>query len=80
MNSQEKRIKIQQDAEKPIERAVLEAHIIEISKSMNKLLESGLNRKAVIVLIADSTKQGKREIEYVLNSLEQLSEDYCTRR
>ncbi len=59
-----------------IERPILAQAIVDLSAAAEKLLASGLNRKAIIVLLHDATKQGKREIEYVLNALESLAHDY----
>jgi hypothetical protein len=47
-----------------------------ISASMNQLSRSGLNRRAVIALIADHSKLGKSTIEVVLNNLDILAERY----
>lgn len=59
-----------------ISREVLAQTIVDISTSMKRLLSSGLNRKAIIILIHDQSRIGKREIELVLNNLEALAEDY----
>jgi hypothetical protein len=64
------------DHDTPIHKDVLAMAIIDLSDAMTRLSKSGLNRKAIITLLHDSTKQGKREIEYVLNAIEQLVEDY----
>lgn len=52
--------------------------LLNISAAFQKLLASGLNRKAIVILIHDQSKVNKREIELVLNNLEQLKEDYTT--
>lgn len=59
-----------------ISREVLAQTIVDISTSMKRLLASGLNRKAIIILIHDQSRIGKREIELVLNNLDALAEDY----
>lgn len=68
--------KIKQDAEAPVEQEVLAAAIVQISDSVKKLYASGLNKRAVVALIADDTKLGKKTIETVLNSLSDLRKSY----
>lgn len=55
---------------------VLSQAIIEISLSLNRLLASGLNRRAIVALVHDQSKLPKKSIELVLNNLESLAEDY----
>lgn len=74
-----------QSQEKPIERNVLAQAIVDISKSMKKLLASGLNRDAIIVLVharvkptfTNGPKPNRGEIEAVFNALAQLEKDFC---
>lgn len=51
----------------------------KIEKSMKELNESGLNRKAIVVLLADSTGVSRRDINAVLNGLETLGQEYLER-
>lgn len=61
------------------ERPALLAHTIEQAcDALRKLLNSGLNRKAIIILVADDTRVGRQEINLVLQSLENLSKTYCS--
>jgi hypothetical protein len=71
-----KPVKIVQDETAPVEREVLAQDIVSISKSFDKLLRSGLNKRAIIVLIAYDTKLGIGQIENVLGSLESLAKNY----
>ena len=50
--------------------------VVAISKAMKRLTKSGLNRKAVVVLIADDTKLPRRDINAVLDSIDTLAEVY----
>jgi hypothetical protein len=68
--------KIVQDDEKPVEKEVLATAIVQISEAVQKLYKSGLNRRAVVALIADDTKFGKGTIETVLDSIQDLSKTY----
>ncbi len=61
------------------ERHLILAKVIEdVSLAMKKLLASGLNRRAVEVLVRDSAQGvGLSEIKLVLDALEGLKERYC---
>jgi hypothetical protein len=47
-----------------------------IEAAMTTIVESGLNRRALVTLIHDDCKVGKRDISKVLDSLEQLGVTY----
>lgn len=64
------------DPTQPITKEILATSIIQISDAVKKLYDSGLNRHAVVALIADDTKMGKRTIEIVLDSLLELRKTY----
>ena len=73
-------MKVKQQDENPIEHEVLAQSIVSISASFKKLLKSGLNRKAIVVLIAHDAKMGHGQIESVLRSLDRLAEEYTDAR
>ena len=52
--------------------------IRSISRSARKLTKSGLNRRAMVVLLADATKLPRRDIESVLDSLDELADRYTS--
>lgn len=58
----------------------LAAAVTKISESMTVLLKSGLNRKAIVVLLYDYTKVPKRDIDLVLNGLERLKGYYTQQK
>jgi hypothetical protein len=62
--------------EQPITKEILATAIVEISDAVQKLYKSGLNRRAVVALVADDTKLGKGTIETVLDSLLDLRKTY----
>ena len=62
------------DPEPDIE--TLAANIKAISASMQKLLKSGLNRKAIEILLVHETRLGRGTIQSVLNSLDDLAKKY----
>lgn len=70
-------ITVEQDPDAPVEKPVLAQAIVDISRAMNRLSDSGLNRRAIVALVYDSTKLPKGTIEIVLNSLDRLARDYC---
>lgn len=47
-----------------------------VSAGLDKLFATGLNRRAIIVLLDDSTGVGKRNIEKVLDGLSTLAKDF----
>lgn len=51
--------------------------IRKLSEGIDRLLKSGLNRNAVVVLLRDATGVGKRDIMEVLDALASLSKRYC---
>jgi hypothetical protein len=63
---------------KEINPEALAAQLAAISDSMRRLLASGLNRKAVIILLHYTSKVPQRDIEYVLNSMDVLKQRYTT--
>jgi hypothetical protein len=48
----------------------------KIEKGMKELNSAGLNRKAIVVLLAESTGVARRDINAVLNGLESLGAEY----
>lgn len=50
--------------------------IHEISSAVERLLASGLNRDAVVILLSYSTGLGQRKICTVLDALEDLANKY----
>jgi len=60
----------------PLTKEVLATAIVQISDSVKRLYDSGLNRHAVVALVADDTRLGKKTIETVLDSLLDLRKTY----
>lgn len=50
--------------------------IVTIKKAMEELMKSGLNKRAIIVLIQDRTKLSKEHIEKTLDALCHLEKWY----
>lgn len=70
-------IKIKKNEAKPESTEILAEAIVRIGEAASKLSASGLNRKAIVVLIHDETKISKRDIIIVLDSLTRLEGWYC---
>jgi hypothetical protein len=71
------KIKIEQDPEKPVEKSILAQEILKISRAVQSLQASGLNRKAIVVLLAHSTHFGHGDVKIFLEALADLERDYC---
>jgi hypothetical protein len=52
--------------------------IRDIAKAMKQLEASGLKRRTIVTLLADSTCLGKREINNVLDSLRDMEKEWCS--
>ena len=70
-------IKVIKNSEKPESTEILAEAIIRIGESFERLVKSGLNETAIIVLICDATKLPKRDVKLVLTSLRKLRGWYC---
>lgn len=56
---------------------ILAEAIVRIGEAAEKLNASGLNRKAIVLLLHDATKVGKKDIETILDALPRLRGWYC---
>lgn len=70
------RVAVVQDPEEVVSKEVLAKAICDLSDGVNKLLLNGLNEKAVVVLLRDSTGCSKGTIKRVLQAMAQLRTDY----
>lgn len=68
---------IEQDPKSPVSRPILAQAITDISNAFVALRKSGLNRKAIVVLVAHSSQQRQYVVESVLDALEQLKKNYA---
>lgn len=71
------KIKIVKNEEHPEPTEILAEAVIRIGENFEKLQKSGLNKRAIIVLVHDYTKISKRDIETVLDCLPKLKGWYC---
>lgn len=76
---QEIRTVIKENQEpQPIE--VLESSIVEIAKAMKVINSTRLTRRSLVALLHDNSKLPKRDIEIVLNNLDQLEELFLKKK
>ncbi len=68
---------VQQNPDEIVERNVLAKAIVDISKSFNRLSASGLNERAIVCLVHDSSGVGKPDVRSVLASLKTLEKEFC---
>ena len=61
----------------PVEKEVLAETIVRVSEGFDKMVKSGLNHKAIVVLLQDHTGLPKGMINRVLNALPELKKMYC---
>jgi hypothetical protein len=54
--------------------------IRKVSTALDALLASGLNQKAIVLLVADASGVGKRDVTRVLQRLKSLAATYTTPR
>lgn len=64
-------------SEPPESKEILAEAIVNIGNASKKLLASGINKKAVIILLQAQTKVPQRDIRLVLDALPQLERWYC---
>lgn len=71
------KVVVNQDEDAPVERPVLAQAIVDISKAAQKLADSGLNQRAIRLLVADQSGVPMTTVGYVLNALVVLESVYC---
>jgi 3-deoxy-D-manno-octulosonate 8-phosphate phosphatase KdsC-like HAD superfamily phosphatase len=65
---------VKDDKRSPAEIIALE--LKKISRGMQQILQGGLKKEAVIILLAAKTKLSKRDIECVLDGMRDLAADW----
>jgi len=70
-------IKVKKNADKPEPTEILAEAIVRIGSAMETLKRSGLNERAIIVLIHDLCKVPRRDIKLVIDSMKRLKGWYC---
>lgn len=70
-------MKVKENPADVVQPEVLASAIRDIGAAARKLAASGLNRKAVVVLVADASKVSRSTVGAVLDALATLERDYC---
>ncbi len=73
-------IHIKKNEQSPESTELLAKSIIQVADAAHKLINSGLNQRAIVVLLQDGigqTKINKKQIELVLENLPRLKAWYC---
>lgn len=70
------RVKVKK-SDPPESKEILAEAIVNIGAAARKLEASGLNKKAIVILLQAQTKLPQRDITLVLDSLPQLERWYC---
>lgn len=70
------RVKVKK-SDPPESKEILAEAIVNIGSAAKKLAASGVNKKAIIILLQAQTKLPQRDIKLVLDSLPQLELWYC---
>jgi hypothetical protein len=73
------KIVVTQDADAPVATEILAKSIVEIDKHFKAVLNAGLKRETLVSLIHDSSGIAKGTIRVVLNNLETLKEQWCSK-
>ncbi len=71
-----KKVKIRK-SDPPESKEILAEAIVNIGEAMKKLQESGLNKKAIVILLHAKTRISQKDITTVLDGLKQLKGWYC---
>ncbi len=72
-----KKLIVVQPEEKPVSNEVLAASIVRISDEFARATSTGLNRRALVVLLKDATGVAQYEINKILDALPDLKAMYC---
>lgn len=72
-----KTVRVQKSEDKPETTVILAEAVIKISDGMTSLLRSGLNKRAIVILLQAETKINRSDITKVLDALPRLKGWYC---
>jgi hypothetical protein len=76
----EVKVAVKQDPNDVVVADVLATAIRDISQTVRRWNSAGMKKRALICLLNDLSKVGKRDIEFVLNSMDSLEQEYCIAR
>ena len=64
-------------SEPPESTEILAEAVVRLGEAVKKLDASGMNRKAIVLLLHDATKVSKTEINAILDAIPRLRGWYC---
>lgn len=70
-------VTVKKNSDKPESTEILAEAIVRIGEGFDRLNKSGVNKKAIVVLICDATKLPKKTVTTVLDALPRLRGWYC---
>ena len=74
-----KKVIVAQDSSVPVPAEILAASIVRIGDAADRLMKSGLNRRAIILLLSASAKVGRPVVEAVLDAMLDLKSTYLSK-
>lgn len=81
MTTKSKKPEIVQAADEPeVAAEIIAQSIVNIAEAVRKLLAAGLKKRAILVLLRDSSGVGMSEIDRVLTAAAELDKTYVTKR
>jgi hypothetical protein len=71
---------VTQDRDRPVDTCVLAQSIVDISEAVKRLYSSGLNRRAIIILIANLSSQSQHNVKAVLDGMADLEKSFLSKK
>lgn len=72
-----RRITVVNDPIEPVPDTLLAQSIVKMSDSLERLIKSGLNEHAILVLVSAETHISRRDVKLILDCLRDLRRLYC---
>lgn len=73
------KVAVKQTENQPIPAEIIAASIVRIASGIEKVNQSGLNQKALILLVSHASGVTQAQVRKVLNGLSSLQEQYLTK-
>lgn len=71
-----RKVNVIQDPDQPVDKDVLAKAIVDVAEAMRRLQRSGLNKKAIVVLVSHDAKVPQGTVKVIMESLEFLAATY----
>jgi hypothetical protein len=71
-----KAVVVQKEGEREVPAQIIAQSIVRIADAAKVMFNSGLNEKAIVLLISDSSGVGRRDVALVLNHIYYLKTTY----